>query len=120
MALRLIKVIEEDLSYDECQVQFYKNAKVGDRVCTRIEVVHPVERDHFQYHKAMVFVDDERHLPIGFASFGWPEEQGGPAVLLEEYVFTNVELNVGLTDKDFSRQNPDYGFNRYSPTDDEQ
>lgn len=116
MAVRLIKVIRSDLDYDEVEVQFFKNAKVADRVCTRIEVVHPVPRDHLQYHKAMVFVDDEKRLPIGFASFDWPEEEGDQPRLLEEYVFTNVELNVGLTDADFEKDNPNYGFNRYNET----
>lgn len=35
---------------------------------------------------------------------------GGPPVLLEEYVFANVKTNVGLTDRNFSRDNPAYGF----------
>ncbi len=114
MALRLIEQIERDMEYDEVDVKFFKNAKVDGVICTRIEVVHPLPRKHFNYHKAMVFVDDQRRLPIGFASFTWPEEQGGPPLLLEEYVFTNVKLNVGLGDDDFDRTNPAYGFNRYN------
>jgi hypothetical protein len=114
LATRLLENIENDFDYQECEVKFFENAKVGDRVCTRIEVVHPRPRDHFTYHKAMVFVDDERHLPIGFASFDWPNEPGGPPVLLEEYIFTDVKLNVGLGDDDFDRENPSYGFTRYN------
>ncbi len=114
MAQRLLEKIERDMEHDEVEVKFFKNAKVEGVVCTRIEVIHPLPREHFNYHKAMVFVDDERHLPIGFASFTWPEEQGAPPRLLEEYVFTNVKLNVGLRDDDFDRANPAYGFNRYN------
>src|SRR5690606_17712211 len=41
MVDRLIDVIENDLQYDECEVKFFSNAKINDRVCTRIEVIHP-------------------------------------------------------------------------------
>lgn len=109
---RLIEVIENDMLYDECEVTFYKGAKVNGRSCTRIEVVHPIERDHFRFHRAMVFVDDEYLLPVGYASFYWPREPGGKPRLLEEYIYTDVDLNVGLTDEDFDRDNPEYGFTR--------
>lgn len=110
MVERLINVIENDLKYDECEVNFYTGAKVNDRSCTRIEVIHPIEREHFRFQRAMVFVDDEDKLPIGYASFFWPEEPGGKPRLLEEYVYTDIKLNVGLADEDFDRDNPAYGF----------
>ncbi|MGI9455643.1 MAG: DUF1571 domain-containing protein [Aeoliella sp.] len=114
MAERLIAVMERDSEYDECQVKFFADAKVGDRICTRIEVIHPIERDHFSFQKSMVFLDDEDKLPIAYASYYWPREPGGKPRLLEEYVYTDIQLNVGLTDTDFDRKNPDYGFERES------
>lgn len=107
---RLIEVVESDLNYDECEVNFYSNAKVDQRVCTRIEVIHPVKREHFKFHRAMVFVDDKDQLPIAYVSYTWPENPGGQPRLLEEYVYTNIVLNPGLTDQDFDRDNPAYGF----------
>jgi hypothetical protein len=109
---RLIEVVESDLNYDECQVQFFANAKVNERACTRIEVVHPVAREHFKFHRAMVFVDDKDQLPIAYVSYTWPEKTGDKPALLEEYIYTNVVLNPGLTDSDFDRDNPAYGFSR--------
>jgi len=110
MAERLIDVIESDMKYDECEVNFYTGAKVNERSCTRIEVIHPIEREHFRFQRAMVFVDDEDKLPIGYASFFWPSKPGGKPRLLEEYVYTDIKLNVGLADDDFDRENPAYGF----------
>ena len=107
---RLVEVIENDIQYDEVEVKYFEGAKVGDRVCTRIEVIHPVQRDHFTFSRAMVFVDEKDKLPVGYASYYWPSEAGGKPRLLEEYIYTNIELNVGLTDHDFDRDNPDYGF----------
>ena len=60
----------------------------------------------------MVFVDDEERFPVAYASFYWPDEPGGKPRLLEEYIYTDIKVNVGLTDADFDRDNPDYGFTR--------
>lgn len=109
---RLIEVIQEDLQHDECEVSFYNNADVGGRVCTRVVVEHPKRRDHFRYHRAIVFIDDERQIPLGYASYYWPQKSGGKPILLEEYIYADVELNQGLADSDFDRENPDYGFLR--------
>lgn len=107
---RLVEVMREDMQHGECSVQFFQNAKIGDSVCTRVIVEHPHPRDHFRYHRAMVFIDEENHLPLAYGSYLWPEQEGGAPVLVEEYMYTNVKLNVGLTDKDFDRENPAYQF----------
>ena len=39
---RLVEVGERDKKYGECEVKFYEGAKVNKRVCTCIEVVHPI------------------------------------------------------------------------------
>jgi len=97
----LIMVAEMDRQYGECQVKHYKGAKLGDRVCTVTEVIHPVRRKNFRFHKVHIFVDDELDLPVRFASWTWPEEEGGKPVLQEEYIYSNIKLNPGFTDDDF-------------------
>lgn len=107
---RLTEVIEQDMQHGECRVQFFDGAKIGDRPCTRVLVEHPTPRDHFRFHRAIVFIDKERQIPLGYASYTWPDEPGGKPVLTEEYIYADVRLNVGLTDADFDRENPAYGF----------
>ncbi|TWT66994.1 hypothetical protein Pla123a_44230 [Posidoniimonas polymericola] len=107
---RLVEVMQEDMQHGECTVQFFKNAKIGDAVCTRVIVEHPFPRDYFRYHRAMVFIDEQTHLPLAYGSYLWPDTPGGEPVLVEEYMYTDVKLNVGLTDKDFDRENPAYQF----------
>ena len=48
---------EHDLKYDECEVKFYKGAKVDEYVCTLIEVLHPVKRDHFSFYRARIYIE---------------------------------------------------------------
>ena len=97
-------------SYGECEVKFYEGAKINGRVCTCIEVVHPVPRRNFVFHLARIFVDKELNLPIRYESYDWPKEPGGPPELMEEYTYVNLKLNNGYTDADFDTKNPNYKF----------
>jgi outer membrane lipoprotein-sorting protein len=107
---RLIEVGTQDMKYGECDVTYRKNAKVNDRVCTIIEVTHPVPRRNFIFHKALIYVDDQLNLPIRYEAYTWPKTQGGPPELDEEYTYLNLKVNVGLTDADFEPANPNYHF----------
>lgn len=96
--------------YPECEVKFYKDAKINGRKCLLIEMRHPVQRPHFEWTLARVYVDEELQIPIRFVSWGFPETAGGKPLLLEEYTYTNLKLNVGLTDADFDPDNPNYAY----------
>jgi hypothetical protein len=105
MVRRLVEVGEQDIKYGECEVKFFKGAKIksgdGYRVCTCIQVVHPVPRRNFLFHLARIFVDEELNVPVRYESYDWPEQPGGPPRLLEEYTYLNLKLNNGFTDTDF-------------------
>jgi len=110
MTRRLVEVGEQDIKYGECEVKFYEGAKINGRVCTCIEVVHPVPRRNFLFHLARIFVDKEFNLPIRYESYDWPKEAGGAPELLEEYTYLDLKLNNGFTDADFDIKNPNYKF----------
>ena len=59
---------------------------------------------------AEIVFDPERKLIIAYRSFGWPEQPGDDPPLLESYTYRNVNTNVGLTEKDFDPDNPEYSF----------
>jgi hypothetical protein len=99
-----------DLQYGECEVKFYKGASVDKYVCTLIEVIHPVQRDHFTFYRAHIFIDDALGVPVRYAAWSWPSEPGGEPVLEEEYTYRNIKLNVGLTDADFDPDNEAYNY----------
>ena len=106
----LIQRGERDRKRGGCEVKFFKNAKVEKRVCTKIEVTHPVERAYFDFYRAQIYIDNELKIPIRYAAWSWPESPGGPPILLEEYTYTQLKLNVGLTKKDFDPDNGQYKF----------
>jgi len=110
MTRRLVEVGEKDIKYGECEVKFYEGAKINGRVCTCIEVIHPVPRRNFLFHLAQIFVDKEYNVPIRYVSYDWPREKGGRPELMEEYTYLNLKLNNGFTDADFDTKNPNYKF----------
>ena len=107
---RLVEVARHDSQFGECEVNFYPNAKVNGRVCTCIQVTHPVPRRNFRFNLARVFIDDEYHIPIRYEAYDWPQEKGGQPVLMEEYTYMNVKINNGFTDADFDPRNTAYKF----------
>ena len=107
---RLIEVGEQDMKYKECEVKYFEDAKINGRPCTCIQVVHPVPRKNFIFHIARIFIDKELGVPIRYAAYDWPEEEGGKPQVIEEYTYLNLKANNGFTDADFDVHNPNYGF----------
>jgi hypothetical protein len=101
----LITLIKRDMERDPAarntKVKFYRNAKINDRVCTRISVLHPQPDPTLEFAEANVFVDDQLHVPIRIEASLWPRAPGEAKPLLFEYTYTDLRLNVGLTDDDF-------------------
>ena len=100
---------------NECKVKYINGAKVDGRVCSYLEVIRPTKKVNEplgpnNIYLAQVFLDQELKLPIRYAAYDWPSAPGGKPRLVEEYTYRNIELNVGLCDKDFSSKNPKYKF----------
>ena len=112
--LNLIKKMVEqgtqDMKHEDCEVKLTRNFMVNDRRCTRLEIIHNEPAEHFEFHRAEIYIDDELNLPIAFRSFIWPDEPGGKPRLLERYYYTDIKINVGLTGADFDPANDSYDY----------
>ena len=106
----LIQQWELESQYGEIQVQYYPDARLGEIACQVVEVSHPQPRRQFRYHITRLYVDAESGLPVRVENYGWPQQPNGQPVLFEEYTYTRLKTNVGLTDRHFSRDCPDYNF----------
>ena len=109
----LAKMLEKgsrDLEHDECEVTIKRNLEIEGRKCVMLEVRHPIKRDYFEFHIARIYLDEELEIPIGYEGYLWPELEGGEPRLLEKYFYTNIKLNVGLTDSDFDPANEAYSY----------
>ena len=97
---RLIDLAKKDVNADPAAantvVNYFQNAKLKDRACTHIQVVHPDKSEKFTFHSASLYVDDELNVPVRLVVFDWPPSEGGRPRLLEEYNYMNLELNVSM------------------------
>ena len=107
---KMLEKGEEGLKNDGCQVRIERNVKVGDVTCTMLEIVYPEQMSDIDFHKARIFIDDQRGLPIAYEGYLWPEQLGKEPPLLEKYIYTNVKLNNGFTDFEFDPDNPQYNY----------
>ena len=110
LVIKLIDRGTKETKFGECEVEFKPGAKINGRKCTVIQVMHPVQRPHFEFHKAEIFLDDELKVPTRYAAYFWPPAAGQPEPVLEAYTYLNMKTNVGLTDADFDSNNPNYNF----------
>jgi hypothetical protein len=109
---RLIEVGQELLGDENCVVQVVPGARMNGRSCTLIQVGHRERQEHHTFQFVRVFIDDQLELPVYHVAFDWPDTPGDPPVMLEEYAYTDIQLNVGLTDWDFDHRNEHYLFLR--------
>jgi outer membrane lipoprotein-sorting protein len=107
---RMIDRWEQESKYGECDVKYYAQAKLGERACLVIECFHPHPRQQFRFQISRLFIDKETNLPVRVENYGFPSRAGEKPPLIEEYTYTNVRTNVGLTDRDFDPKNPAYQF----------
>ncbi|HEX5446720.1 MAG TPA: DUF1571 domain-containing protein [Pirellulales bacterium] len=82
----------------------------ADRPCTRVEIRNPAPVGDFRLAVARIVIDDQWNVPVHFEAFEWPVTPGAEPVLLENYSYLDVQFDVGLTDRDFDPNNPEYTF----------
>lgn len=110
MVRRLIEIGHQDIHYAECEVQNFHGAKINGQRCLCVQVVHPVQRSHFYYYLARIFIDEQTSLPVRYECYDWPKKAHGDPELMEQYTYLNVKFNNGFTDEEFDIKNPAYHF----------
>jgi hypothetical protein len=86
---------------------------VNKRPSTMIICNHPQRAPHFVFHEVRLYIDEELGLPVRFEAYDWPRRAGEAPPLVEEYTYTDLRLNVGLSDHDFDPSNKTYSFGRF-------
>lgn len=107
---KLIEKGERDRKIGDCQVTIKEHEKLDELDVVMIEVKHPVKRPEFDFHIARIYLDTLRHLPVRYESYLWPKQPGDEPLLEEQYNYSDIKLNVGLSDTDFDPGNKDYHF----------
>jgi hypothetical protein len=107
LLFRLIESARRDLQMP-CDVQFLSESKIDGRPATGIVVTHRARQEGSAFFQARIFVDKEWQIPVHYESYDWPSEGQTEPLLTEQYTYTKLVLNPGLTDDDFHEDNPQY------------
>ena len=113
LLVKMADMAREERKHGDCTVTVKRNVEVNGRVCSVFEVVHPKKQDYFKYHIARIYIDDTHNIPVAYEGYLWPEKEGDDPPLLEKYYYTDIEFNVGLTDKDFDPSNEEYSYPKW-------
>jgi outer membrane lipoprotein-sorting protein len=84
-------------------IQFIGDDRIAERDVWILEGRFP-ENQGFYAHRVIVSIDKTMTLPVKISIFDWSD------ALVEEYVFRDLKVNVGITENDFNPGNPDYNF----------
>jgi hypothetical protein len=103
---------EAEAQFGECEVKYYPDAKLGQAPCKVIESTHPQPRKQFKFQKTMLFIDNQTGYPVRVEQHGFPDSPRERSTLVEEYTYSSIRVNLGLTDRDFDHTNPNYAFPR--------
>lgn len=106
---KLVLQWEADEKHDDVVVKFFPNAKLDKVDCKVVESSFPKQVPHAKFHISRLYIAKETGLPMRVEQLGFPAAGQQPPVI-EEYTYSNVKTNVGLTDLDFDTDNKAYGF----------
>jgi hypothetical protein len=78
-------------------------AVVGGQWVQQVEGILPRNpRAGYYCYRVLLSFDEENHLPIRVVVYDWRNR------VAEDYTYTQLRLNPGLSDQDFDPDNPDY------------
>lgn len=110
----LIEISNKPEAFQDAEIRYYDQAKVGTRACYALEVTFPKRTPEQTFYQIQIFVDRELTLPIQIVIYDWPEKGKSPKVM-ECYTYVIHQMNPGFQDRDFCHLNPEYGFKSYVP-----
>jgi hypothetical protein len=91
------------LANGDLKTEYLGRMDVAGRRAYGIKRILP-KKDIYPCKELVLFVDCDLLIPIGADSYGWDGQ------LESSYRYTDVRLNVGLGDIDFSKKNKAYNF----------
>ncbi len=101
----MVKILElhalADPSGENTQVERIEGAKINQRSCNVVRILHPSKQPGLEFHVANVFIDVELHVPMRVDFSDWPKRAGQTPPLLAEYTYTNLKLNPNLPNSTF-------------------
>jgi hypothetical protein len=110
----LIRQWEGEMKFKDPQdpkVYYYPDAKLAGQIACKAAITRHENPQHpFRFYETRVFFDKKSNFPIRLEQYGFPDQAHPQAYLVEQYIYTNIRTNVGLSDNDFDLRNRNYHF----------
>lgn len=97
----------------EAIVLFDSRLKLGATSYLLVEAIHPRKSSDYYFHKVRLFINNDLGFPVRFEGYDWPKSPRHTPELVEEYIYDDIKINVGLSDHDFDVANELYSFGRF-------
>lgn len=79
-------------------------AEFDKRACYRVETIRTERLPQVYSYRSVIYLEKNSKYPLRNENYAWPVQGGDPnGDLLEVFSYTNLQFNVGLTDRDFDR-----------------
>jgi hypothetical protein len=93
---------EADRAYSDVSTRIEADAKLATgETCTVYESIVPTRRDKVQFHITRLWIDQQTHLAVRVEQLGFPQPGETNTPVLEDYTYSSIRTNVGLSDVDF-------------------
>jgi hypothetical protein len=110
MVAKVVEQWQADEKHDDVVVKFFPNAKMNGIECKVAETSFPKQVAHAKFHMTRLYVAKDSGLPVRVEQFGFPTKAADKLPIIEEYTYSNIKTNAGLSDLDFDPANKTYGF----------
>lgn len=113
MRTLLVKLVETWLgerALPGMTVNIFPNTRMDNLSCQMIEVSHRQHHPGAKFQLTRLFIDSEHRWPIRLQAYDFPGKRDKEAPLAEDYYYSQIQPNIGLSDIDFSTKNPKYRF----------
>ncbi len=105
-----------DANYASCE--FGEDQSIEGRPCHLVTTKYQSPDVSPCYRKSITWIDKEWNVPVQSRHYEWPradlttvsEHDLDEATLIESYSFAKLQFDRGLADRDFDRENEEYGF----------
>ena len=83
------------------KVEIFRQATINKRSVTAVKIIHPEKTDGFEFHQAVIYIDNEWKMPTRLEVYDWPNEPDGKPILIGEFTFLELKINPNLPDSTF-------------------
>lgn len=120
LAKTIIQFRQQDLARKSgVDCRMFDNQVVNDVSCYCFVVDYANAEVSQLYRKSVIFIDKETHLPVCVKNFTWPDKKSDAVAksvdkdtMIEDYRYSNIQLDQQLADGDFDRTNSKYRLRR--------